>query len=66
MKRSLVNKSIPTKGEGSKITRPTADLPFSCTSFDANVLNLFFSERKMDEESNTSCFIFFEAFLNYL
>jgi len=55
---------IHYKGGGLETTRLRADLPFSYTSFDANVLNIFFSERKMDEESNISCFIFFEALLN--
>jgi len=53
-----------SKGGGSETARLRADLPFSCTSFHANVLNIFCSERKMGEESNTSCFIFFEALLN--
>jgi len=43
-----------------------AGLPFSCISLSGNIFFSFLRQRKIDEESNTSGFIFFEALLNYL
>ena len=39
-------------------------LPFSCISLDGKILSSFFRQRKIDEEFNTSDFIFFKEFLN--
>jgi len=49
---------------GSETTHLRVDPPFSCISLDGNIFSSFFSQRKIDEESNTSGFIFFEALLN--
>jgi len=53
-----------TKVRGSETAHLKADLPFSCISLDGNISGSFFSLREIDEESNTSGFIFFEALLN--
>jgi len=53
-----------SKVRGSKTTHPRVGPPFSCISLDGNIISSFFSQRKIDEESNTSGFIFFEALLN--
>jgi len=52
------------KVEGSKTVPLMAIPPFPCIRSDGNFLSLFFRERKFDEESNRTRFIFFEAFLN--
>jgi len=40
--------------------------PFSYISLNGDIFISFFRQRKIDEESNTSGFIFFEALLSYL
>jgi len=53
-----------TKVRGSKTAHLRAGLPFSCISLHGNIFSTFFSQREIDEESNTSGFIFFEELLN--
>jgi len=55
-----------TKVRGSEIAHLKGGPPFLCISLDGNIFSLFFSQRKIDEESNTSGFIFFEVLLNQL
>jgi len=57
---------LALKVKGSEIAHLRARLPFSCTSLDGNILSSFFTQREIDEEFNTSGFIFFEALLNKL
>jgi len=54
----------PTKIRCSKITHLRVGQPFSCISLDGNNFSSLFNQREIDEESNTSGFIFFEALLN--
>jgi len=49
---------------GSKTAHLRVGPPFSCIYLDGNIFSPFFSQREIDEESNTSGFIFFEALLN--
>ena len=58
----LVVPILCCKGGGSETAHVKVDLPFSCSFFCANVLNLFFIERKMDEEFQKSCFIFLKHY----
>jgi len=51
---------------GSKMAHLRASPPFSCISLSGNIFLSFFRHRKIDEESNTTGFTFFEALLNYL
>jgi len=53
-----------TKVRGSKNPHLRVGQPFSCIFLDGNIFNSFFNQREIDEELNTSNFIFFEAFLN--
>jgi len=54
------------KVEGSKIAQLRAGPPFSRIYSSGNIFLSFFRQRKIDDESNTSRFVFFEALLNYL
>jgi len=51
---------------GSKMAHLRVGPLFSRIFFSGNIFPSFFRQRKIDEESNTSGFIFFKAFLNYL
>jgi len=51
---------------GSEIACLRAGLPFSCIYLNGNIFSYFFRQRKIDEESRTAGFIFFEALFNYL
>jgi len=63
-KRHGLSCAIQCKVRGSKTAHLRADPPFLCISLDGNIISSFFSQREIDEESNTSGFIFFEALLN--
>jgi len=54
---------VASKVEGSETAHLRAGLPFS---LDWNIFSSFFSERKLDENSNPSRLIIFGAFMNYL
>jgi len=43
---------------GSEIAQLKAIPPFSCISLDGNIFSSFFRQREIDEEYNTSGFIF--------
>jgi len=60
----ILPKAIQAKGRGLEITHRRVGLPFSCISLDGNIFSSILSQRKIDEESNTSGFIVFEALLN--
>jgi len=51
---------------GLEMAHLRAGPPFSCTSLNGNIFSSFFRQREIDEEFNTSGFIFFKALLNYL
>ena len=55
---------ITCKVGGSEMEHVRVDLPFSYIQLNGNIFSPFFRERKIDEECNTSGFIFFGAFLN--
>jgi len=55
---------LVSKARGSKTAHLKAGPPFSCISLDGNIFSSFFNQREIDEESNTSGFIFFETLLN--
>jgi len=58
--------ALTPKAEGSEIAQLRAGLPFPCIYLSGNIFLTFFRQRKIDEESNTSRFVFFEALSNYL
>jgi len=48
---------------GSKTAHLRVGSPFLCISLSGNIFNSFFKQSELDEESNTSGFIFFEPSL---
>jgi len=50
----------------SKSNHPRVVLPFLQAVVDKNIFRSFFRERKVNLERNTSGFVFFQTFLNYL
>jgi len=57
---------LADKVKGSEMAHLRAGPPFSCIYLGGNTSHSFFKQRKIDEESNTIGFIFFEALLSYL